>query len=85
MLNVGRKRTVQTPDGPAEAEVIGFRSQSEDFNQYFLDDGTVLKIKMVVTEILRIEGQYDQQGNPSYLVSSQQVLSVDAPDNLRKA
>jgi hypothetical protein len=81
---MARRRKIPTPAGPADAEVVGFRSQSEEFNQYLLDDGTVLKLKIVVTEILRVDGQWDAQGNPAYLVQSQQVVSVDAPDHLRK-
>jgi hypothetical protein len=64
--------------------MLTFRTTSEDFNEYLLDDGSVIKLKVVVTEVARIEGMYDAQGNPAYFVNSTNVVSVDAPDDLRK-
>ena len=52
--------------GEGEAEVIGFRTNVENWNDYLLDDGTVLRMKLVVTEVVRVEGQYDQNRNPVY-------------------
>lgn len=73
------------PDGQQhDATMLTFRTTAEDFNEYLLDDGTVVKLKVVVTEVARIEGMYDQQGNPAYFVNSTNVVSVDAPDDMRK-
>lgn len=81
----GGKRTIRLPDGSeVEADVIGFRTNAEHFNEYLLDDQTVLKLKPVVTEIVRLEGQYDAMGNPVYFVQSTNVVAVDAPDELRR-
>lgn len=80
-----RTRKLPLPDGTeAQAEVVGFRPGAEHWNEYLLDDQTLLKIKVVVTEVLRVEGQYDQAGNPAYVVNSTNVLAVDAPDELRR-
>ncbi len=76
---------IQGPDGREhEAESIGFRSSGEHFNEYLLDDGTVLRIKLVVTKVLWIKDIYDQQGNPTYMAQHSQVTAVDAPDNLKR-
>lgn len=73
------------PDGTeAEAEVVGFRANNENWNDYLLDDGTVLRMKLVVTEVMRVAGQYDQAGNPAYIVNSTNVITVDAPEDLIK-
>ncbi len=78
-------RKIQGPDGQEhEVESIGFRSSGEHFNEYLLDDGTVLKIKLVVTEILQIKDTYDQQGNPAYMALHSQVMAVNVPDNLKR-
>jgi hypothetical protein len=79
-----RKRTVPGPDGPVEATVMGFRTPTEHWTEVLLDDGTVIKLKLVVTDVYRIDDQYDDEGNPMYVVRSQNILRVDAPDNLRK-
>jgi hypothetical protein len=49
-----------------------------------LDDRSTLKFKTVVTEVYRVEGQYDAEGNPVYFVKSVNVLSVNAPEELKK-
>jgi hypothetical protein len=78
-------RKFKQPGGQEiEAEVVGFRSSGEHWNEYLLDDGTVFKIKLVVTEIARVTGQYDAKGDPVYLATHTQVTSVDAPESIRK-
>lgn len=79
------KRKIQTADGQElDALVMPFQTGGEHFNEYLLDDGSVIRLKSVATEILRVEGQFDQVGNPVYIVSSTNVMAVDAPENLRK-
>jgi hypothetical protein len=80
-----RTRKVPLPDGTAaEGEVVGFQSHGEHWNEYLLDDGALLKMKLVVTEVVRLEGHYDAAGNPVYIVHSTNVLSADVPDELKR-
>lgn len=80
-----RKRMVQLPGvGEVEAEAIPFRGNVEHWNEYLLDDGTVVRMKAVVTEIVRVDGHYDDQGNPAYVVFSANVTHVSSPEELRK-
>lgn len=66
------------------SEVPIIKSQ-ENFNEYELEDGSVIRLKVVATAVLRIEGQYTPDGDPLYLVKNGQVVSViSAHDNLRK-
>lgn len=67
-----------------DATPVDINQASEYFNQYFLEDGTVLKMKLVATKIFRIDGRHDQEGNPIYFVQSTNVLSVDSPAHLKK-
>lgn len=79
------KRKVPLPDGSEiEGSVMTFRSSGEHWNEYLVDDGSVVRIKLVATEILRLDDQFDPQGNPVYLVQSTNVMSVNSPDNLRR-
>ena len=64
--------------------MVGFRTSGEHFNEYLLDDGTVFKIKLVVTEIARVTDRFDEKGNPIYLATHTQVTAVDAPESVRK-
>jgi hypothetical protein len=82
---VERKRQVNVPGlGQAEGTEVGFRTSGENWNEYLLDDGTVLRLKLVVTEVVRVDSHHDPDGNPVYLVKSQNVMGVSAPDDLRR-
>lgn len=67
-----------------EATPIDINQASEYFNQYFLGDGTMLRMKLVATKVFRIDGRYDSEGNPVYFVQSTNVLSVDSPQQLKR-
>lgn len=80
-----RKRKFTLPDGSdVDAVEVGFREGGEHFNEYLLDDGTVVRFKAVVTSVQRLEGLYDADGNPAYVVNSSNIVVVSAPDDLRK-
>ena len=66
------------------AELIPVQQAKEGWSQYLLTDGSIVKIKMVVTDIFRVDGEYDPEGNPVYYVKSTNVLSVNAPEELKK-
>jgi len=57
---------------------------NEHWNQYLLDDGSLLKLKTVVTEVFRLLNEYDADGNPVYVVKSGNIVAVTAPDHLKK-
>jgi len=61
-----------------------FKTVHEDWNEYDLEDGTTVRMKAVVSEIVRLQGEYDPEKNPVYLVKASNVLIVKSPDNLKK-
>lgn len=76
---MARKRKLQLPDGQTVDGVeIGFQTLGEHWNEYLLDDGTVVRLKPVVTSVLRAEGITDENGDPVYMVNSQNVMGVSA-------
>lgn len=84
MPGVRRKITLG-PGGPQkDAELAEVQQSSEQWNQYLLADGSVIRFKAVVTEVWRLVDEYDNEGNPAYLVNSRNVVTVIAPDELRK-
>lgn len=64
-------------------EEVEFETEHEGFNTYILHDGTKLKMKTVVSQVIRLEA-YKPDGEPLYLINSTQVVSAIVPDNLRK-
>lgn len=81
---VERKTKRDFGNGPQEVTEIGFRATGENWNEYLTDDGSVIRVKLVATEILRVDGQYDAQGNPVYIVGSQNVVAISAAEDKRK-
>jgi hypothetical protein len=56
----------------------------ERWTELKLEDGTVLRVKPVITSVIRLDGQYDPQGNPMYAVQGGQTLALaSVPDHLR--
>ncbi len=76
-----RRKQVRDEKGNlVDGVVVDVRESIERFSDVYLDDGTILKTKMSVTEAVRIDEQRDADGNPIYLVKSQNLVSVyDCP------
>jgi len=81
---MGEKIKLNFGSEVVEATPVDVNQANEYFNQYFLEDGTVLKMKLVATKVFRIDDRYDQEGNPIYFVQSTNVLSVNSPTELKK-
>jgi hypothetical protein len=79
-----RRRKVRLGDKDVDATEMGFQTGGEHWNEYLLGDGTVLRLKPVVTEILRVDGLWDPEGNPVFIVKAANVVSVSASDKARK-
>jgi hypothetical protein len=73
----------QPSTGPHPPEVmdkapktnVGFKENKWVWNSYLLPDNTRLKIRLVVTSVVRAEGLFDVFGNPIYRVSSDNVTA----------
>jgi hypothetical protein len=50
----------------------------EYFNEYKLEDGTVLKVKGAAMSILRVDNQYLPDGNPVYFAFLSPVTKVES-------
>ena len=80
-----RKKKLTLPNGQeVDATVLSFQAGGEHWNEYLVDDGTVIRVKLVATEVLRLDGQYDAQDNPIYLLQSTNVMAVSSPDKLKR-
>ena len=66
---------VQYQGRQVEGKPVDFLTRKEDFNEYQLTDGKMVRIKMVVTQIIKLEGEKAADGNPVYLIQSQNVVA----------
>ena len=78
------KRKIKLGDQEVMAEEITFEVEREEWNHYILHDGTTIKLKTVLAEVLRVEGRYAPNGDPLYIVNAQPVVSTNAPENLKR-
>ncbi|MHC1611564.1 MAG: hypothetical protein ACXQTW_08265 [Candidatus Methanospirareceae archaeon] len=77
---------VRLPNGSeVEATDVDFETVKEDWNEYKLEDGTVLKFKTVVSSIIRTENYDPMTGDPIYHVRSTNILRVKVPDELKRS
>lgn len=58
-----------------EGDTIDFLTRKEDFNEYQLADGKIIRMKTVVTRILRLKDEKQQDGSPVYFIQSQNVVA----------
>lgn len=72
-LNIGGQKV--------DAEKMDFNTLSDAWSSIRLEDGTVIKIKVVASEVYRIPGVDPLTGAPQFLVKSSNVLSVEPLSN----
>jgi hypothetical protein len=88
-LLVAEKRTkVQVPGKPAgtlaDAVEVNVEESTERWTDIKLSDGTEIRMKTVVLSVLRLEGEFDQDGNPMYQLKLNQVMTANAPAILKR-
>lgn len=59
-----------------DAEEVEFLTCKEDWNEYQLVDGAIIRIKTVVTDVVKIPGEVDSEGNSVYQVRSTNIVRV---------
>jgi hypothetical protein len=58
-----------------EKKDIPFKILTEEWNEYKLEDGKILRMKPTIVQISKA-AHYDQHGDPNYLVQSQPLIKV---------
>ena len=79
-----RKVKINFAGHQVDAELVDATQSAERWNEYLLDDGTLLKVKVVLTNAYRVDGQYDPEGNPIYVIQTTNVVSANSPQELRR-
>lgn len=79
-----KKIPVRPNEPPKEAELVDVTSSSEPWSNYLLSDGTTVRMKVVLSEVWRVIDEYDNDGNPVYVMQSTGIMNVQAPDTLKR-
>ena len=64
-----------------EGEEVGFKPDGEEYVTYTLDDGSTLKMRIIVKKVVRLE-ETNEVGEPIYVVQSANIIDADVPDHL---
>jgi len=66
-----------------EAVEVDFTEEKEYWNVYQLEDGTTLKVKLVLRGVKRLK-KHNPDGTPIYLINSQNIIrAVNIPADLK--
>lgn len=65
---------------PVEAERRSFKVLQEPVSLYELEDGTTVRVRLVVTEIFLLETKDEVTGAPRPFVQFQPVATVELPE-----
>jgi len=69
----------------SEGEEVDFENEEEHWNVYKLSDGSTLKVKLILVNVVRSRDQYDPLGNPIYGITSQNIVKVlNVPGKLKQ-
>jgi hypothetical protein len=77
------RKTVMFQGKTVEGESVEFDPVREEWSTYTCQDGTTLRLRSVVTEIIRLD-EYNPQGDPIYMINSQNILRADIPEKLKR-
>src|SRR5437867_11673584 len=69
---------IQGPSGRlVELVPVDYDAETEPFTTLVLSDGTIIKMRLNIQAIMRMDGEYDQSGGPCYVVyQSQPTIRV---------
>ena len=80
-------KKIKLPLGPVELEGTELEAMQrhEAPNEYQLEDGSVIRVFSPVMQIIRMDGCFDPEGNPIYIVKNGNVtVTISAPPDLHR-
>ena len=76
---MSNKIKIQYAGREVEATPVEVSQTGEKWNEYLLEDGSVLKMKLILKKILRVDNEFDAEGNPVYVMQTTNVTTVTSP------
>lgn len=71
---------MKTPAGEvATATDLGFTPFKEQWDELEVEDGTRIRLRTIVTEVLRLDEVRDDEGNPVFMIQTQTIVRIDPP------
>jgi hypothetical protein len=85
-MSNGARVTVPLPTGgTAEGVEVQVDESTERWSEFTFHDGTVMRAKLTIVSAVRVDGHFDQQGNPLYTINATPVFGMlNVPQEYRK-
>jgi hypothetical protein len=79
------KKKLQLLGFEVDVSEVPVVDMKEYFNEYKLEDGTILKVKGAISSVLRVDNQFLPDGNPVYFAYLSPVIQVQSSPLARPA
>ena len=79
-----KKKMIPYNGRQVAAVLVAVNQSNERWNDYLLDDGSTIRIKVIVNKVYRVDSERTPEGDPVYVVQSQNFLSTEVPEELRQ-
>jgi hypothetical protein len=80
-----RTRTIKLLGRDTDVADVDIVERKDHVAEFKLSDGSVIKFTAAPTQVVRVLGVWNAEGNPVYIVMNGTVTTVmSAPDNLRR-
>ena len=80
------KMNLKLGDRGISAEKVEFNPITENWSLYRLEDGSVVRLRLIVSEIFKLPGSDPVTGMPQYLAKSTNIMAVEpARSSMTKA
>ena len=73
---------IMLPDGrKVQATEVGIRKANEHWNEYELEDGNIIKIKLVVVKMIKADAKNELTGEPIYISNTQNLMTLTVKED----
>ena len=76
-----RRVKVLYKDRQVEGDDLRYEPINESWNEYGCEDGSTVRVKLVVSRITRLDGERTEAGEPVYVLATNAVVAVVTPPN----
>ncbi len=71
-------------DDSSEHELVEVTSSVENWSVYTLADGTIVRVKPIIAEFIKVIGKFNEEGEPIYMMKGGMVPSLRVPKRLMR-
>ena len=64
---------------------VPIEESNEKWSEFKFEDGTIMRAKISLIQVVRVDGEYDPLGNPAYAINMTPTMAIiETPEHLRK-